>query len=278
MRRDPPRLYVPAQPRGVSYEPGLLARTIEPRIRQAIVCILDGPTGVDVSQRENASGTLFRTPLGKIVVLTAAHVVEERPKDGLSIVVPGRSLQNSIGQHWRHPDGDVDVALAHVTPETAAIVGHRAHAADVVASADDWRVDQTDSAVLCGFPGSYRSVSVDVGGRADHSFVCMAYDTVVEANLDPAGRYQLWWNSAIGVEETGVSQLRHPGGVSGGALWRVRHLADNEVWVPDVVAKIVGVADAFLARKELEFAPSVLRWADWFRQQLAAIDADAAIP
>jgi len=68
-----------------------------------------------------------------------------------------------------------------------------------------------------------------------------------------------------------VFKLAHPGGISGGPLFRLRtRRPKQEVWAPEKNARIVGVASTFLDNRE--YCPSVSAWSDWFRDTVHQID------
>jgi hypothetical protein len=81
----------------------------------------------------------------------------------------------------------------------------------------------------------------------------------------------------LGIEAGQIFDLAHPGGISGGALWRFRKVPKTEVWDPSKLARLIGVASTYLKPPDsIEFCPSVATWGDWFRETVAKIDADSA--
>lgn len=248
--------------------------------QRGLVFLVDGPIGPSMHRAANGSGTLLRTPLGRIVVLTARHVLEDdRPSE---FAIAGRSqpegLDDAVGREWWHPD--VDVAVALLKQHAASVLGTHAVSSDVVAETGDATIGGHQAALICGFPASYRDSEVDHHARrVEVNFPSVSYLTLADG-IDAKGRHRVQWGEGVvgdrdrpglrGVAPGELFNLAHPGGMSGGPLWRFTKVPKGEVWDPSKMARIIGVASSYLAPHE--FAPSVATWGDWFRETIAEID------
>jgi hypothetical protein len=221
------------------------------------------------------------------VVLTAKHILEDDPPaDGFTIGGPrdpGTACSAALERQWLHPEVDVDVAVATLTRPAADAFGRAAYDSSLVATADDWNLLDDDVTMICGYPAGYRGEEVDHDRKTIlHILPGVTHATTVAPDLDARGRYRVEWGPGImedpdgkfqflGIEDGKERDLAHPGGISGGPLWRVRGpISKSEIWIPDKMARIVGVASRYL--EGIEFAPSVKVWGDWFREVIAEVD------
>ncbi len=266
----------------------------------ALVFLWEGEVSADNAATANGSGTVLRTPGGRLFVLTARHVFEDdsngEPQtferaQTVKYAVGGRAVQfgkaDALGeQHW-HPS--VDVAIALLKPDVATHFADAALSVDMVAKTAD---DATEGhmTMICGFPAGYRRTAIDhQNKKVDHGLASVTYSTDVEGQ-DNKGRHRVRWGEAemtgtvpmqardsaaarqLGIKPGQVFDLAHPGGISGGPLWRFRKVPKNEVWEPSKLARIVGIASTYL--EPHSFAPSVSTWGDWLRDAIAKIDAE----
>ncbi|MET0790949.1 MAG: hypothetical protein ABW061_05465, partial [Polyangiaceae bacterium] len=255
--------------------------------REAVVFLLDGRVGLNARTAPNGSGTLFRTPGGQIVVLSAAHVFDDVPEDGMSIGGKTRDgVSNAIAAVHKHPSSDVDIAVGVLSDVAARVFGAFALSPDFVAGASDTAFERENPMLICGYPTAYKETTVDrARGSARIEFACVSYLTWVERKLDSRARYRATWKEAVltehdpvvpAVKPGEVFEIAHPGGISGGPLWRFRTVGKGEIWAPAKMGKIVGVASSYL--DDVEFCPSIAAWGDWFREVIAAIDAALPAP
>jgi hypothetical protein len=259
---------------------------VHERLRRSLVFIIDGPPGQDKSARGHGSGTLVRTPGGAILVLTAAHVLDE-PPDGYTL--GGYELE-AVGDPFtrviKHPTAphDIDVALAVVRPEIAELCGRDAISLDEVALSDfAIELPQKEPVVLCGFPFDRRVQHIDHDKRvAFQGYVPWAYTTSV-LRIDGRGRYELAWAEGVAKEDENgllkvygfkvgeVFKQGHPQGLSGGPLWLVRGVKKTELWVPERAALLIGVDESW-DRVATAYCQSTRMWGDWLRETVAELD------
>jgi hypothetical protein len=253
------------------------------------VFLVEGAVGAASADAPNGSGTLLRTPGGRVFVLTARHVLEDDPPDQYAL--GGRAVQygvaDALGDQFWHPT--VDVALALLKPEAAKLFTHAALSCDVVAETDE-EDPEGQMTMICGFPVLYRRAAVDhQNKKVDVGFASVTYSTDVNGK-DEKGHYRVSWGEGelsgtiplraqsaanhLGIEQGQIFDLAHPGGISGGPLWRFRKVPKTEVWDPSKLARLIGVASTYLKPPDnIEFCPSVATWGDWFRETIAKIDA-----
>ena len=195
-----------------------------------------------------------------------------------------------LGDQFWHPT--VDVALALLKPDAAKLFTHAALSCDVVAETDE-EDPEGEMTMICGFPALYRRAAVDhQNKKVDVGFASVTYSTDVNGK-DDKGRYRVSWGEGelsgtvplraqsaanhLGIEQGQIFDLAHPGGISGGPLWRFRKVPKTEVWDPSKLARLIGVASTYLKPPDnIEFCPSVATWGDWLRETIAKIDAGPA--
>ncbi|HEX2870836.1 MAG TPA: hypothetical protein VHP33_06255 [Polyangiaceae bacterium] len=259
----------------------------------ALVFLLEGEINAESALAPNGSGTVLRTPGGHVVVLSARHVFEDDPP--AQFALGGRAVQHgvpdAIGEQFWHPS--VDVAVARLKPTAAALFAHAALPCDLVAGTNE-EDPEGDTAMICGFLARYRRTAVDHSNRrVDHDFASVTYSTDVNGK-DERGRYRVAWGEGelsgtipasasdaarqLGIKVGQLFDLAHPGGISGGPLWRFRkEWRKSEVWEPSKAGRLIGIASSYLPPPDsIEFCPSVATWGDWFRDTIAKIDAGPA--
>jgi hypothetical protein len=251
--------------------------------RNPVVFLMDGPIGPDSTSAAIGSGTLVESAGGSTVVLTAKHNFDPMPEGGIS--VGGNragGISNAVRTVLRHPNDDVDVALAILSPEASAAFSSLAVPANCVSLKDDVQFEDENPMILCGYPSGYRRTLVDESaGKATVEFASVSYLARVKPSLDDKGRYQVTWKEAIMTEHDAVwppiprgeeFTMVHPVGISGGPLWRFRKLDPAAVWAPAKMGTIVGIASGYRKDLGIEYCPSVSVWGEWFLQELAEID------
>lgn len=208
---------------------------------QSLVFIGEGPAVGLKEPRANGTGTLIITPERRIAVLTAKHVLEDDPpSDGFTLGGPAigtGGLHLPFVRHWSHPA--VDVAIALLTEHAGAVFGASAVPHDRVAEIAD-ELTEDDDAFICGFPAAYRLFEVDkrtkIIEQHMHSLVYRTGVTGPDASL----RYRVTWSEGVvdradgrhalfDIEEGKPFKQKHPGGVSGGPLWKVSPVGPRRV-------------------------------------------------
>jgi hypothetical protein len=253
---------------------------------RSLVFIGYGPPLGRGGPRENGSGTLIATPGGKIVVLSAKHILEDMPPDGFSLggqVLVSGGVHEPFVRHWSCPDRkfEIDVALALLTDAAAESFRDAAVPLSMVARSDEDA--SCDSAYLCGFPFDYRVYEVDHQAKfVSQNVSVFTYLTKVEG-LDEKLRYRVTWTegiphsvtenmSALGVEEGKTFKHKRPSGISGGPLWKFDRVPPDQIWSPSVASRLIGVASAW-DQDSVSLCPSSLLWGDWFYDTVGEIDS-----
>ncbi|HKO46865.1 MAG TPA: hypothetical protein VJV79_04040 [Polyangiaceae bacterium] len=263
-------------------------RAIYDFTQRCLVFIVDGPINEDKFASPNGSGTLFLTPGGNTVVLTAAHVLND-PPGGYSLGGMAnnvRAVHNPFTKSWKHPSGQdgVDVAVALLTDEAAQVFAKGAISVDAVA-APNVELEPTDPTVICGYLEKLRTQKLDHANKIKYQgFVALSYNTRVVGFDEKRGRYKMAWDEGIadhdpegmfkvfGFEKGTTFKQPIPSGVSGGPLWRLTGVKLDRVWSASSAATIIGVCESW-DTEAIEFCPSVRVWADWFRETIVAVDS-----
>jgi hypothetical protein len=247
-------------------------------------------TTVLVSPRRDLKGcvgsaVLLRNARGVPFLVTASHLFRDdgwrqvgwRP---LALFAPaleadGVAELRDVGADARFapgrvPEKPVDVALVTVRPEFHDRL--RPLAAGMERIADDDAVRPEDVLLLAGFPMSlsYRQ------SPKTQRFATLTYATGITGR-DQHGRLEVYYDEAIPHEGIPtlphlpdvlpgkVMSLGHPGGISGGGLWRVRGSEKGEaLWSPSSHATLIGVPVAWNGRTT-EYAESVAVWGRWLK-------------
>lgn len=262
---------------------------------QTCVCVIaaDDPGG------HVGSGVILKTAQGTPFLLTARHLLEdELPPDGwrpMRVLAPGVSadggelLDAGCTAHFFpgvHDDGSpVDVAVVTLRKELHGVLAPIAASVQVVEPADD--VLPTDVVFVVGMPNYFAFKDPDAANR--YMLSSITYVTGVTGR-DKKGRLEIEWGEAtVGLENKQFPQLasrpelaelspgatirlRHPRGISGGAVWRLRGADRGELWAPSSHARLIGVPVSYDGRRT-EYAESAVRWADWLREVANGIDS-----
>jgi hypothetical protein len=255
------------------------------RMSESLVAIVDGPPNEDKFDKPNGSGTLVVSPTGNVVVLTAAHVLDN-PPDGHTVV--GKNLEpvhNPFVGTWKHPDGErsCDVAVALLAPNIADGCRKHAISLDSLAPAG-FEPGATDWVFLCGFPGSRRLQQEDRVNKIKHQhYVSVAYATSVEGK-DSRGRYKTSWDKGIASDDAPANVPKAfgirpgetfdqglPHGVSGGPLWCAVKMKTSEIWSAVHAAKLIAINESW-DKGTIEFCPSTDMWRAWLIDTLRKID------
>jgi hypothetical protein len=230
-----------------------------------------------------SSGTPFRTPAGRVVLLTAAHCVEDIDDNPHSLGYFGRegAIADALQEVVKAP-GNVDVAL--VTVSLAAQIELLAFALDTSLVPLDADVAANQWCVIGGFPWDVLQEQPGNGVRYMR-FGSVTHGTSFEGR-DPRGRLRVSWDEAdvravdpgigerFGVTDGQRFKLPRPHGISGGALWRFTgETPQDVVWSPARRAALIGVPSAFLPESRIELAEPADAWGAWFHEQVALVDA-----
>jgi len=259
------------------------------RMWESLVAIVDGPPDEEKLDRGNGSGTLVRSAAGNVVVLTAAHVLNE-PPDGYTVV--GKNLDavhNPFVGTWKHPDGEdkCDVAIALLAPNIAAGCMRHAISLDSLA-APGFEPGPTDWVFLCGFPQARRLQQEDPVNKIKYQhYVSVPYATNVEGK-DSRGRYKTSWDrgvvsndapagviKAFGIKPGEPFNQGRPHGISGGPLWCAVKMKTSEIWSAVHAAKLIAVNEAW-DTGTIEYCPSTDMWRQWLIETLNMIDEKSA--
>lgn len=246
----------------------------------------DAPTTV-------ASGVALRTPGGVVTVLTAWHVAKDAQDTahrlgyrgcdpGLNDVV--RGIIPGPAREVTGCEETVDVALLLVSDDAQRVLRSMAVVMANIASDDDVD-DDKDVVVLSGYP-FYLSGTLD-GSPKSRGYSHIHYITGVR-HRDDCGRLHVSWDEAVvqpgdevpphvAVKPGEVFRLGHPGGISGGAVWRFRGAKKEQpIWAPSSDGQIIGVPMAWDG-VNTEIAESCCLWRDWLLESVTKIDEHHAV-
>lgn len=245
----------------------------------------DAPTAV-------ASGVALLTPGDIVTVLTAWHVAKDAQNtphrlgyrgcdpglnDVVRGIIPGPARE-------RRPEvtgceEGVDVALVLVSDDAQRVLRSMAITIENIASDDDVD-DNKDVVVLSGYP-FYLSGALDSSPKS-RGYSHIHHITGVR-HRDDCGRLHLSWDDAVvrpgdevpphvDVKPGEVFRLGHPGGISGGAVWRFRGAKKEQpIWAPSSDGQIIGVPMAW-DKVSTEIAESCCLWRDWLLESVAKVD------
>jgi hypothetical protein len=264
---------------------------------QTIVCIaaandLEGHVG---------SAVLLRTKKGEPFLLTARHTLLDDlpPPDGwkpLTVLVPtlgpeGADIRDAgTSLHLFPPlpfaDRIVDVAVVRLDPWLHDALRPLAASIDQVAVED--AVSDTDVVFTVGFPNALAFEDPTLPKRYMVSTVTLV--TGIKGH-DKHGRLEVEWGEAVvgegnraypkGVGRDDLLQFRegaqirlpHPGGISGGAVWRLPEAKAAEIWSPSTHAQLIGMTVAYNERST-EYAESSTTFGPWLHKLSAEFDGE----
>lgn len=254
-------------------------------VGSAMVFVIEGPPDERKLERANGSGTLLRTPAGRVILLTAAHVLQDESGKTCAdifslggIALPNGAVADSLTQRWVH--SSADVAVARVS--AAEAFGSAPVPTSLVATPSESGIEGKFGFRLGGFPAGYRRESI-AGSYLLHGMMPLTYATTLDG-LDERGRFKVRWEDSIvvgnedsrhlGLVAGKEIELVHPRGISGGPLWRFAPGAKGELWAPGKIAKLIGVACSYL--EPISFVESTTAWGEWFTDVVAQVDAAPA--
>jgi hypothetical protein len=252
-------------------------RAIQERIARVTLYLIGGPrpklpTGL-------GSATLLETPRGRLVALTARHVLEG-PRSLVGGVRIGwhecsDTSEALVPRYIAHPDPRRDVALFEIPDELTPTLRHLAASTSSVVA---WQPpsDRDENIMVSGFPDQLTSHVMETPRRAAFGYACVCYFAQVrDLRREADGRLRLSWTLMELFDGPGRHDLPKPAGMSGGALWfydgSVR-VPTNVVWTPWNALRLVGIPIEWSEDLHcLRFDPSNL-WASWFRAAITDID------
>lgn len=245
------------------------ADTVCVRFIESTLVFLDWADGSGAT-RTVGTGMSFAAG-DRVVILTAGHMLERDPHVSLRLgrigspaPIPGLAEESHV-----HPGVDVGAIILRSGAErifpkeqllTAQMIGEREH----FDSADAARVQ------AAGFPGEW--VKPDSRGRSS-SITPLLYvaDLKTSCGRDHEQRgLHLDWVSGLRYRSGKRTDLPHPGGISGGPVWRFLHDGGKGVWSSSRNARLVGICVAF-HRAGCERAERADDWSQWFRDLLASM-------
>ncbi len=213
------------------------------------------------------SGVLIRTRRDHLVVLTAKHVAEDAASQEIRLgyIQCGNTLSDFVRGMELHPDPAVDVGLLGVKPSYELILRSLAESIDDVAE-DDRVIVEGDWLVLTGFPAEFIKKQ-----RFEYGFTSVCYTTgLTDPPRDESGRFRIEWSERV--TPFGAVPMPHPGGISGGALWRFRPVrSDDELWSPTSRGRLIGIPCSWDCVRT-QFAEPTSRWRDWFLEKIEVLD------
>lgn len=229
---------------------------------------------IPVEPRDNpdwvSSGTIFGTPKGHVVVLTARHCAKDAADREVRVGFHecAQVIHNSVAGVTYYPDRNVDAAL--LVMKGAAREALRAFAMGPNDIAEDEIVPATDLVFLGGFPSGL----VIRRGARDWGLKSVNYGTALaDPPLDRGGRYRVLWTEMVTAD--GNIEMPDPEGISGGALWRFRG-GVSTVWSPTNRIRLAGIPIAWRDAERVEVAEPSSRWKAWV---VAAFDeVDRTMP
>jgi hypothetical protein len=253
------------------------------------------PTPSSTANEWVGSGTVVRTPGGKLVVLSAKHVLEEIAKidghvavgfgpTGISIPSDGVCMATTL---LFGPEG-VDVGLFVLNPTAATYLADSISVNDI-GSSSDTGIEEGDAFVAVGYPWQLVHDQADYAAHVNWHFFSKIIYTVKVRGLDRRGRYEMNWNNGIAPQEAShllpnlAAQLvsnggphvpPDPPGVSGGALWRFRG-PPRLIWTASAYGKLVGVLCSWIRDDRIQIAESASAWGDWLRAAIKELDGGA---
>jgi hypothetical protein len=243
-------------------------------VRRSLVLLTHAPQGT--RSTDYGSGTLIVGPNGRVAVLTAAHIVDDRPQHSLGLVTTDRFFRDVSDGHLIAP-GHVDVALVWVNADIADALRPLAMDASVIDTRDPALLGRHDLLVVAGFSEQFvHDVSVDEH-VIENRFVDGVRYTYEHGHDDR--KISIAWREArirgpdfphrlLGIDADAMTPLKKPRGVSGGPVFRVVPTVAGTIWLPSAALRLVGIAYEW--NKQREHAVPYWRWASWVNEQLRA--------
>jgi hypothetical protein len=216
------------------------------------------------------SGEVISSSTG-VVVLTAAHNIEDI--DGKPLRLGGRRIRETIDDVMQsiavHPTEDV--ALIFLKPHATQVLQPWALPRSSIGTDDD--LEPGDPFKLAGFPSEWRLLGTiqETGGVA-MGLTSVCYGTNLKnPPRDDRGRLRVDWSERV-VEGGQPVKMPHPGGISGGGLWRLLSAPKDAVWHAARAAKLIGVPTSW-DKVDTEFVVPVSRWGPWLSSLLPTASA-----
>jgi len=259
-------------------------RVVNGVAQDAVSMFAKGPLVVITSRSGNGapdslgSGTLVRSRTG-CAVLTCAHVIEGGGGLPLKVGHPaGSVLGHALGPARCHP-GRVDIAIAPIL-EPAPLLSF-ALSLDQIAVPGEFPLSENHPLLVVGYPEQLsRQIRLVRDERTDagvmrRGFAHVAHLTSL-AGQDRKALSIHWDKVEISAETAashplgitaGISDLRKPDGLSGGAVWWFGSFeSDHLLWSPLRAGRLVAVPHKFTGRRQ-QAVPAFI-WRSWLEEQL----------
>jgi hypothetical protein len=232
-----------------------------------------------------ATGVVFQSASGAPIVLTARHVAETLPDTFKIGNISGADAHSGVAEQvllgpprlvalqgdGREPN--IDVAAIVLSGNWWPFLPTGACSEERLCPNEEML--QTDVMILTGYPAF---LAIDL--RASDRTIALSFvnHATGATGRDEYGRLRVEWDQAVpaagshhpkvDVTPGNTFKLGSPGGISGGAFWRIRGTTDKaEVWAPVRSAHLLGVACSW-NRRDTEFVEPIGLWAEWFRDVL----------
>jgi len=259
-------------------------RAIYARALAASVFLVEPNESLDLS-----SGTLVQTPGRNIVVLTAAHCLEDYAQYPDRVLLgfsgEGEPTAGLVRECHTHPDVDVGVVVLQAYPDP---IRERAW---TLAALDDEAPDPTRHDLLVvGFPSAGTVIHGKWLGLGSYQYWTSGQERVVLEN----GRWSIRWKEGEGVDHSvsarapelfrneqlskldrlqgRVFDLPHPRGMSGGGCWSVAAgpTSREAVWHPGRNLHLAAVQTSY-KEPHIILEPKA-RWNSWLAEVFRDLD------
>lgn len=265
-------------------------------VQRAAVYLVPG-TDTDAPS-EVGSGIAVLTPQGNVTVLTAWHIAKDMESTphrlgyqatdrGVNDVVRGviRAPRRSTIAGTASCEEDVDVALVLLSNEAQGVLASLAISTDNIAT-DDVVDPERDVVVLSGYPFY---LSGNPPNEPKSRFFSHIHYTTGVHGRDGCGRLLVAWDEAVvepgdalppqvRITPGEIFKLGHPGGISGGAVWRFRGSKKGELlWSATTDGQVIGVPVSW-DKTNTEFAESCCLWREWLVESLVKADEQYSLP
>ena len=216
------------------------------------------------------SGHAFSAGAG-VVVLTAGHNLEDTAA-GKPLRLGGRrvplSLSDVVQSIVLHPTEDIGV----MDLKPHAVEALRPWALPISALGTDDSLQVGDAFKLAGFPYEWTQVErLEASHGMAMGLVSVTYGTnLKDPPRDDRGRLRIDWSERV-VESGESVRMPHPGGISGGGLWRLLQAPKDVLWRADACAKLIGVPVSW-NKVDTSFVVPISKWGPWLSNVLSASD------
>jgi hypothetical protein len=239
-------------------------------VRRSLVLLTHASQGT--RSTDYGSGTLIVGANRRVAVLTAAHIVADRPEAPLGLVTTERFYEDVRESHVLAP-GHVDVAVVWLKPKIGEVLRLQALDADIIDTRDPSLLGEHDLLVAAGFSEQFvHDVRIDES-VVENRFVDGVRYTYEHGHDDR--KISIAWREAfirgdefphrlLRIDANAATPLKKPRGVSGGPVLRVIAAEPGKIWLPLASLRLVGIAYEW--NKQREHAVPYWRWAVWLNE------------